>query len=199
MVRTVPLKKTKPPTVFAAQLSPTASLILLCRKYEFDREQPDLACLENARNSGGIISPLRGHRGNYDRGDETVQFVRRNDQTGATLLDLASNGRVQIHQVDFKPFHFHSHSSLSQEVWLAASASNNLSSPLFDMDRNFCAQPWRGFFTERMIIWRSRTSSSTSPLRWVCSNTTLGIRMPWEFPIRTMLAFIDNHLQATSR
>ena len=55
--------------------------------------------------------------------------------------------------------------------------------------REAAAQPARGFTAGRMSSEPSRTRISTSPLKPTCARSGLGMRMPWEFPMRTMRVF----------
>jgi hypothetical protein len=57
------------------------------------------------------------------------------------------------------------------------------------MARNCSSHPSRGRRADRTRSTPFLISSSTVSFRPACSTTTFGIRIPWEFPIRTSLAF----------
>ena len=80
-------------------------------------------------NPGWITAPLGGHWRNDHCRYVSIQFIRRDNQAWTAFLDFVTNGVVEVYQIDFESFYFHSHSSLSQEVRPIASRSSRLSSP----------------------------------------------------------------------
>src|SRR5439155_4468632 len=97
--------------------------------------------------------------------------------------------RVECDQEDVESSSYHSHSFWSREV-RAVAGHNGRSTPRWAISRNRSSQPARGRDVGRTTRCRSRTSSSSSPCRPVCSTITRGMRIPWEFPIRTSLVLI---------
>lgn len=103
--------------------------------------------LKATRYAPGIGSPARRHRHDDHGAQVLVQLVRRNDEAGAGLLDLAARRGIQPYEVHFAagpggPRYFHSHSSRSKRV--AVNSSKRPSAARSRMTRAAFAQPVRG-------------------------------------------------------
>jgi len=69
-----------------------------------DLVQHDLSLLtlESQIDTGGIVSPLCGHRSGDDRSNVTIHLVWRDDKARASFFNLMPNGWIKINQVYFK-------------------------------------------------------------------------------------------------
>src|SRR5271165_4431315 len=107
---------------------------------------------------------------------------------------IAAHRRVEVHQVDLEAVYRHSQSSSSQLDRLEAGSSSKASSPRRAISWKAAAQPVRGCLAGRIIRESSWALISTSPRRPVCSRSGLGMRIPWELPMRTMRVFMAKAL-----
>src|SRR5439155_19484533 len=119
-----------------------------------------------------------------------VNIVGRDVEAWADLADLAPHGRVQAHEVDLEAGSYQRHSVRSHLLAGSDSRSRSTSSPCWCIRWKASSHPLRGLTRERITRWSSRTSSSTASVKWQCSSTVLGMRIPRELPIRTTLAFM---------
>src|SRR5262245_49595758 len=126
----------------------------------------------------------------------SVHLIRRYYKTRPRFLYFAPQCRIKADEIYLKSLYRHSHSPLSHSVFPVKSSSSNLSSLFSVIERNASSQLDLGCLGERRIMRSVSTSSSISSLRPVCSRTALGMRIPCEFPILTMLILMSyKHLQ----
>lgn len=117
------------------------------------------------RNAGGIGPTFRGHRRNDHRVDVAVQFIGRNDRTGAGLSDLSSFRGIETNEIDVEAADYQRHSSRSHRVGEARWWSSSWSSPASCIARKASSQPLRGREVRRTTNWFPWTSISTGPSR----------------------------------
>src|SRR5690606_20320762 len=116
--------------------------------------QYDLAglALERAVHTRRIRSAFARHWSDDDSSDRTVHLIGRNDDARPSLLNLASQSRIQLYEEDVEAFDYHSHSSSSQELPFETSESRRRSSPASAIERKARVQSARGFSAPRMMI-----------------------------------------------
>src|SRR5438067_4460006 len=83
---------------------------------------------------------FRRHGRDDDSAEVAIHLIRRHDDARSDLLDLASDRRIEIDEVDVEPPDYHSHSAPSKAVSDAGS-SGSLSSPRSAMRRNASFHP----------------------------------------------------------
>ena len=106
--------------------------------------------LEAQGNTGGIDTACGGHGCHDDRGDVTVQFIRRDHDARASLLNLVPLRGIQADEIDLKTSDYHSHSVVSHFVGGSEPSSRRASSPRSPIRRKASSQLIRGLLAARM-------------------------------------------------
>ena len=130
------------------------------------------------------------HRRNDGRSQVPCEFIRRNNQAGPCLLNLASGRRVETHEVHIaarQRLVAYQRQSFSSKSFRNGGSSSR-SSPAARASRATSAQPARGVRTALTVSFPGSARSSTSLVRLASSSRALGMRSPREFPMRTILA-----------
>src|SRR5690606_18082993 len=141
---------------------------------------------ETAGNTRRVRLPSGGQRRHDHRADVLVHLVGRDHYAGTRLADLGAAGGVEVDQMNLETLH-HSHSSSSKRVGAASAscaASGSASSPAAAISANADDQPWRARAAASMTMVRPTTFISISSPKPACSSNGLGMRTPWELPIR---------------
>src|SRR5438874_2685701 len=164
-------------------------------------DRPDLSendlsglALEAARHAGWVRLALGGHRCDDCGADGTVHFVRRDYQTRPGFPDFAADGRIEVDDEYIESADHHSHRPSSHRDELGDTSSRRTSSPRLAISWNAAAQPPRGRRAGRTIRVSFSALISTSPSRPDCSSRGLGMRRPFELPMRTMRVFMGSIL-----
>jgi hypothetical protein len=116
-----------------------------------------------------------------------------NKRNGLTQASPKSIEQMR-NEVNLETVCHHSHSVRSHLEGVGPISSNRPSSPRVAISRNAAAQPARGLLAGRITRESPSAQISTSSGKPACSRSTLGMRIPREFPIRATRVFLARDL-----